>query len=305
MFIGKRNRNNLTSAAFLSPALISITVLTLIPIIFTIYISITNYNMYHLDDRSFVGFKNYVELLGGDLRNVFFPVFEWTLLFATLSTLGAYCIGLILAILLNNPQMKETNIYRSILIVPWALPATIAILSWQGLLNEHYGGINQLLALVHISGLPWMTDVFWARAGILTVNFWLGYPYMMNVCLGALQSIPPELYESACIDGGGRWMTFRRITFPLVSRATLSLVIASFAMNFNNFGNIYMITQGNPPRADTQYAGYTDILASAGYKLTSWSNRYDLSAALSVVVFLIVGGLTLMSMKLSHSFEED
>lgn len=287
------------------PALISILIVTFIPIIYTIVISFTNYNMYHLTDFSNVGFDNYITVFAGSIKYVFFPVLGWTVCFAVLSTFGSYSVGLILAILLNNPNMKESKYYRAILIVPWALPSTIAILAWQGLLNEQYGGINNLLQLLGISsGVPWMTEPFWARLGIIIVNIWLGFPYMMNVCLGGLQSISTEYYEAAKIDGASKLQCFKSITLPMVTKLSIPLVISSFASNFNNFGNIYMITQGGPARVDNQFAGYTDILASTTYKMTTWSNRYELSATFSVLIFIIVGSFTLLNMHFSGQFKE-
>jgi len=300
-----KKHNNLRACPYLLPALISILLVTILPILYTVFISFTNYNLFHLKKYSVVGFENYKEVLSGSIRTVFFPVLGWTVAFATISTLGAYLMGLILAILLNNKNMRESKIYRSILIIPWALPATIAILAWQGLLNEKYGGINNFLHLLGVTkNIPWLTNPFWARTGIIIVNIWLGFPYMMNVCLGGLQSISQEYYEAAKIDGASRWQCVKHITIPMVTRLSIPLIISSFAANFNNFGNIYMITQGGPARVDNQFAGYTDILASTTYKMTTWSNRYDLSATFSVLVFIIVGTLTLINMKMSGSFKE-
>lgn len=300
-----KKKNNLKAYPYLLPSLLSILVVTCLPIIYTVVISFTNYNMYHLEDFVCVGLDNYKEVFTGSIKNVFFPVLGWTICFALLSTLGSYFIGLFLAILLNNPHMKESRIYKALLIVPWALPSTIAILAWQGLLNEQYGGINNLLHTLGITwNVPWMTDPFWARAGIIMVNLWLGFPYMMNVCLGSLQSISTEYYEAAKMDGASKWQSFKTITFPLVTKVSIPLVISTFASNFNNFGNIYMITEGGPARLDTQFAGYTDILASTTYKMTTWSNRYDLAATFSVLVFVIVGTLTLINMHMSGAFKE-
>lgn len=297
-----KKRGNYAAYSFITPALISIVIFTILPIIYTVFISFTNYNMYHLDEFNFIGISNYVNVLNGSISKIFFPVLGWTIVFASLSTLGSYLIGMILAILLNNPKMKESRIYKAILIVPWALPATIAILAWQGLLNEQYGGINNMLRMVGITGIPWMTNVFWARFGIIMVNLWLGFPFMLNVCLGGLQAIEPIYYEAAKIDGASRWQCFTQITFPIVTRLSLPLIVSTFASNFNNFGNIYMITQGGPPRVGSQFAGSTDILASTIYKMTTWSNRYEISATLSVIVFLIVGTLTLINLHLSGAF---
>lgn len=290
---------------YIFPSMVSILLFTILPIVFTVFISFTNYNMYHVDVFETVGLKNYQTVLGGEIRSAFFSVLGWTLAFALLSTAGSYFVGMLLATLLNNPHMRESRVYRSILIIPWALPATIAILAWQGLLNEQYGGINTLLRMIHLSGMPWLTDVFWARFALIVVNVWLGFPYMMNVCLGGLQSISPTYYEAAKIDGASRWDCFRKITFPMLTRLSTPLIISTFASNFNNFGNIYMITQGGPAVPGSQFAGGTDILASTIYKMTTWSNRFDLSATLSVFVFIIVGGLTLFSMNLSGSFKEE
>lgn len=298
-------KDNRRACAYLAPALISILLVTCLPIVYTVYISFTNYNMYHLEDFTFVGLQNYLTVLTGSIRNVFFPVLGWTICFALLSTAGSYAMGLGLAVLLNNPRMKESRVYRAILIIPWALPSTIAILAWQGLLNEQYGGINNLLHMLGIAeNIPWMTDTFWARVGILIVNVWLGFPYMMNVCLGGLQAIPNTYYEAAAIDGASRLQSFASITLPMVTKLSIPLVISTFAANFNNFGNIYMITQGGPARVDNQFAGFTDILASTTYKMTTWSNRYELSATFSVLIFLIVGTFTLVNMRLSGAFRE-
>ena len=300
-----RKKKSKKAYLYMAPALISIVIVTCLPIVYTVILSFTNYNMYHLSDFSYVGFKNYVTVFTGNLKNVFFPVLGWTVSFAILSTLGSYSMGLLLAILLNNKHMKESKIYRALLIVPWALPSTIAILAWQGLLNEQYGGINNLLQLLGAGcNVPWLSDPFWARVVIIIVNVWLGFPYMMNVCLGGLQAISTDYYEAAKIDGATRFQCFCKITLPMVTRLSVPLVISTFASNFNNFGNIYMITQGGPARIDNQYAGYTDILASTTYKMTTWSNRYELSATFSVLIFVIVGTLTLLNMRLSGSFKE-
>lgn len=299
------NKKKLQAYPYLLPALISILIVTIIPIIYTVFISFTNYNMYHLENFYMVGVSNYAEVLTGKIKSVFFPVLGWTICFALLSTAGSYAMGLLLSILLNNSHMKESRLYKALLIVPWALPSTIAILSWQGLLNEEYGGINNLLHTIGITwNIPWMTNALWARIAIIIVNVWLGFPYMMNVCLGGLQAISPEYYEAARIDGATKFQCFKTITFPMVTKLSIPLVISSFAANFNNFGNIYMITEGGPARLDNQFAGYTDILASTTYKMTTWSNRYDLSATFSVLVFIIVGTLTLINMHASGSFKE-
>ncbi|MBZ4665958.1 sugar ABC transporter permease [Mahella sp.] len=300
----KNSGDGWAAYAYLSPALISIAILSLFPIGYTVYIAFTNFNLNHFKNYEFVGFANFKYVITGPFKEIFLSVFLWTLAFAVLSTILCYVVGLILAVLLNNKNMWETNIYRAILIIPWALPGTIAVLAWSGLLNETYGGLNMILSMLNISPRPWMTDPNWARAGIIIANLWLGYPFMMNVCLGGLQAIPPEMYEVADLDGATWWQKLTRITIPMIMPSSLPLLVSTFAYNFNNFGTAYLIMQGMPPRPDTQFAGYTDILLTSSYKMTMQFNRYDLGAALSVIIFLIVAVISIINMRATHAFEE-
>lgn len=291
---------------YLTPSLIPIIILSLLPILYTIYISFTNYNINNLDNPEFVGLSNYINVLTGDFSKIFIPVFIWNVVFATVVTLGCFLIGLILALVLNNENMKESKYYKAILILPWALPATIAVLTWQGLFNQTYGGINVLLRNLGFAGdIPWLLDPTWARIGIILMSFWMGFPYMMNVCLGALSAIPDSFYEAADIDGATMWDKFTQITLPAITKTAMPLLISTFAFNFNNFGAAYLVTKGGPARIGSQYAGYTDILVSSTYKLTMVNNRYDIAAALSVVIFIIIGTLSFFNLKKTGALKED
>jgi arabinogalactan oligomer/maltooligosaccharide transport system permease protein len=291
---------------YLSPALISIILLSLLPILYTIYIAFTNYNINHMENFKIIGFENFKQILTGPLKPIFLPVFLWTIVFAAILTLGNYFIGLFIAMLLNNTNMRERGFYKGLFIIPWALPATIAILSWQGLLNEDYGTINLILRKLNIitTNIPWLTDGNWARVGIILVSLWLGFPYMMNVCLGALSAIPDTYYEAAEIDGANWWQKFTKITLPSLTSSSIPLIISSFSFNFNNFGAAYLITAGGPARLDTPFAGHTDILASAAFKMVNTLFRYDLGAALSILIFILIGTISFFQMKMSGAFEE-
>jgi arabinogalactan oligomer/maltooligosaccharide transport system permease protein len=297
-------RNNLASYGFLSPLLISITILSFFPMVYTIYIAFTNFNLNHFDQFQFVGLANFKTVMAGEFFKVFWPVFIWTFLYAILATFLTYIIGMSVALLLNNKYMKETNIYRGLFMIPYAIPGTIAILAWSGILNGDYGFINQVLHIFGIPKVPWLTDPFWAKVSIIGVSVWLGFPYTMQIILGALQAIPQELYEAAEVDGAGKIQRFRSITFPGVLSTSLPFLISGFAYNFNNFGAQFFLTGGGPPRTDTSFAGYTDILVSAAYKMTLTFNRYDLAATLSIVMFVIVGAISLINMRLTGAFKE-
>ncbi|MPQ44521.1 ABC transporter permease subunit [Clostridium tarantellae] len=302
----QKKREGLKSIPYLTPAIISIVIFTLFPILYTIYIAFTDYTIYSQGNVSFVGISNFIEVLTGPFKDVFFTVFGWTIAFATFSTLGTFILGLIIAILLNNPNIRERGIYKAILIIPWALPATVAILSWQGLLNGSYGAINNLLLNLNLilEPIPWLTDPIFAKAALILVNIWLGFPYMMNVCLGALSAIPETYYEAAEVDGANKFIQFIKITLPTIAKTAYPLIITTFAFNFNNFGSAYLITNGGPARVTTQFAGYTDILASVNYKLSTQFGRYDIASAISIIIFIILAVISYYQMKLSGQFEE-
>jgi len=218
---------------------------------------------------------------------------------------------MILALVLNDPNLRGKTIYRSLLIIPWAIPAFISVLVWKnGFFNETYGIINKFIISQLFGGTPikWMNDPFWAKVAVLIVNTWLGFPYMMVVTLGALQSIPQDYYEAASIDGASKWQRFWKITFPLLMTTVAPLLVGSFAFNFNNFGNIYLLTGGGPAMPNTNTpAGSTDILISYTYKLAFEGGRgqdFGFASAISIIIFFIVGGLSFINFRLSGSFEE-
>jgi ABC-type sugar transport system permease subunit len=157
------------------------------------------------------------------------------------------------------------------------------------------------------ASIPWLTDPNWAKISILLVNTWLGFPYMFLVGTGALQAIPSELKEAASVDGATRFQIFRNVTLPLLLVAVGPLLVGSFSFNFNNFNQIYLLTGGGPAlQNNDSAAGATDILISYTYKLSFASgqgNNYGLSAAVSILLFFIVGGMAFWSFRRSKALE--
>ncbi|MGQ9778585.1 MAG: maltose ABC transporter permease MalF [Bacillota bacterium] len=260
--------------------------------------------------RSFIGWRNFKNLLT-DRRysSPFLRVFIWTIIFAAVSVLETFALGLLLAVLLNDPRLRLRGLYRVLLIVPYALPAFITCLIWRGLFQTETGVINNYL-IVPLLGraIPWLQDPFWAKVALLVVNLWLGFPYMMLICLGALQSIPEDLYEAAIVDGATGWQQFKWITLPLVLAALAPLLISSFAFNFNNFNVIYLVTRGRPaiPGSLTP-TGATDILISYTYRMAfegGSGTNYGLAAAVSLVIFLLVGTITALNFRYTKAMEE-
>ena len=254
--------------------------------------------------RTGVGAENFRRLAEDPLiRAPFLRVFVWTLAFATACVLVSFAFGLFLAISLNKPRMRLMRTYRSLLVLPYAVPAFLSILVWRGLLNDDFGPVNRLLPF----DVPWLFDASWAKVSVILVSVWLTFPYFFLVSLGALQSVPGELVEAARVDGGGPWQIFRKITLPLLLVAVAPLLIASFAFNFNNFNNIYLLTEGGPPAEDQIVAGSTDILISYTWKLAFEGGKgqdYGLASAISIVIFLIVASISAVSFWRSKSLEE-
>jgi arabinogalactan oligomer/maltooligosaccharide transport system permease protein len=304
--VTSNRRNGLKAIPYLFPALISIFIFTVLPIIYTVYVSLTDFTMYNRDTYHFVGLSNFKEVLTGPFKQVFLPVFGWTFSFALISTATCFFVGLIIALILSNKNMKEAFVYKGFLVIPWALPVAVAILSWQGLLNTDYGAINTILVNLHIlkEPLQWLTNPWWARIAIIIVNIWLGFPYMMNICIGAISAISEDQYEAAEVDGASKFTQFRKITLPELARTAYPLLISTFAFNFNNFGSAFLLTEGGPARLDTQFAGYTDILSSTTYKLATQFGRYDIGSALSIIIFLIIATISVIQMKASGQFKE-
>ncbi len=260
--------------------------------------------------KTTVGWRNFKNLFT-DRRysQPFIKVFIWTIMFALLSVVETFALGLLLAVLLNDPKVKFRGLYRSLLIIPYAMPAVITCLIWRGLFSTETGIINSAFLLPLIGKtIPWFQDPFWAKVAVLIVNLWLGFPYMMLICTGALQSIPGELYEAAMVDGASGWRRFKTITFPLLLSQLTPLLISSFAFNFNNLNVIYLVTKGRPAIAGAiTPTGATDILISYTYRMAFESGSggdYGLAAAVSLIIFLIVSGITLINFKYSHAFEE-
>jgi arabinogalactan oligomer/maltooligosaccharide transport system permease protein len=252
-----------------------------------------------------IGFGNFSRIIHQpEVRQPFVRVFVWTFAFATGTVLLSFSLGLFLAIALDKRGMRFQRLYRSILIIPWAAPGFLFLLVWAGLLNDQFGVVNRIF---HLS-VPWLYGSdYWARASCILVSTWLTVPYFFVVSMGALQSIPEELTEAARVDGGSPWQIFRRVTLPLLLVATGPLLIASFAFNFNNFNNIYLLTSGGPYSGNSSIAGATDILISYTYKLaiaTGKGNDYGLASAVTIIIFAITAMISIIGFSRTKVLED-
>ena len=265
--------------------------------------------------KTYVGFRNFGKMINDPLiRGPFLSVFAWTFVFAGSVVLFSFAIGLFLAITLDKKGLRFQRFYRSALIIPWAIPGFLALLVWAGLLNDDFGVVNRLLGKIgiHIPWLfggnvvSWLPFISWPRIAVIMVSVWLTVPYFFLVSLGALQAIPEELTEAARVDGGNPWQIFRRVTLPLLLVAVSPLLIASFAFNFNNFNNVFLLTHGGPYTGASSIAGNTDILISYTYKVaiaTGTGGNYALASAFAIVIFFVVATISGVSFWRTKSFD--
>jgi arabinogalactan oligomer/maltooligosaccharide transport system permease protein len=203
------------------------------------------------------GLSNYQRLFTDPtLSTTFLQVFLWTVIFALMSVFLTFVLGMFLAIVFDVPEMPLRAPLRSLLLIPYTIPAFVAVPVWVGLLNPQFGVVSQMIATFTGGWVPaWFSDPFWAKVGILLIQTWLGFPYMFVVVTGALQTLPNDIYEAADLDGANAWAKFRTITLPLLLVTVGPLLVASFAFNFNNFVVINLYNQGRPAHAERADAG--------------------------------------------------
>ena len=242
------------------------------------------------------------------LRGPFIRVFIWTFVFAFMSVFTTFVMGLFMALVFDAPEIPGKKLIRSLLIIPYAIPSTISILIWRGMLNEQLGVITKVMENVIGWSPAWFSHPTWAKVAIVLINLWLGYPYMMLICSGALQAIPTDMYEAGEVDGAGIWQRFRYLTLPLLLVAVGPLLVASFAFNFNNFNVIYLYNEGGPPIAGSiTPAGHTDILLSYTFRQAFASGRgadYGYGAAITIIIFTILSLITLFNFRYTRMLEE-
>lgn len=297
------------------PAAAIMIVITFYPIFYQFWMSFTNFELKHLRsmDPEGVGIKNFTDVM---IRQLPLPNYDFKriLIFNTLWTvinvLLHISIGIAIAVALNQKGLPARRLYRTIFVLPWALPSLVSGMIWANMWHERFGGVNLLLQRLGFEGTTrWLTDTTpivnypelglvlpMAAVVVLVSNVWLGWPFMMVIATGALQSIPSTLYESAMIDGVGRWGQFWRLTLPLLRPAMVPAVMIGIMMTFNQFNIIYFVSGGGP-------LGLTEILVTQGFKLVNPQGWYGVAAAFNIIVFLILAVITLITNRITRATE--
>lgn len=292
-----------------SPAFILLVFSVIFPILFSIALAFTNYDLYHsapANLANWVGLETFKKIFTVDIwRSTFFDVLGWTVIWTLVASTLQVAIGIFLAVVVHQKELRFKKFFRTILVLPWAVPGFVTILVFAGLFNDSFGAINNsLLSFLNISPIPWLTNANWTRIALLLIQGWLGFPYIFIVTTGTLQSIPEDLYEAATIDGASAFQKFRKITLPLILYSMAPILITQYTFNFNNFNIIYLFNAGGPAVPGST-AGGTDILVSWIYKLTMQNSQYALAAALMILLSIFVIGLAIWQFRRTNSFKEE
>ena len=250
-----------------------------------------------------VGLKNFATIFTDpSFRTGFLKIFLWNLAFPLITVVGTFLLGMLLALLFDDPRLKGKAVYRSLMVLPYALPIFVTGIIWAAMFNQQFGLINNVTGL----DVDWLGDPWAARLALVITNLWLGFPYMFLICTGALQSIPQDVKEAAAVDGAGPVRTLWSVIMPLLLVAVGPLLVASYAFNFNNFTLVYLVTGGGPFDSTNSLIGNTDLLINFAYRLALESGQPNigLASAVSIVIFLLVGAISYIGFSQSKALEE-
>ena len=287
-------KQNQIAYFFFMPAFLAIIAVIIFPFIYNIFISLSNYSLRTFNDWEIIGFHHYISVF----RDVqFYSILVKTILWTLINISFHVSLGIFLAVLINR-TLPAKPLIRTMLIIPWAIPQYIAALSWRGMFNQEYGAIN--LAMTKYLNLPavqWLSQPFEAFIACILTNIWLGFPFMMVIALGGLQSIPKELYEAAKVDGANRWQQFKSITLPMLKPVMIPATILGTVWTFNNINVVWLVSNGGEP------SNQTHILVSFVYKAAFNLYRYGYAASLSMVIFFILFGFVVYFLKRTRATE--
>ena len=291
-------RHRLYVFALVVPTFLVLFGVVIYPFCYNIVISLSNMNLTHIRDWRVVGFDQYVKVFTEPSQPGFYSIFLKTVIWTVVNLFFHVAIGVSLALVLNQKEIRGKAIFRTILVLPWAVPQLIVALTWRGMFNYEYGAINQILT--QWFGLPavqWLKQPLEAFIAVTIANVWLGFPFMMIIALGALQSIPHELYEAADIDGASWYHKLKNITIPLIRPVMVPAMTLGTIWTFNNLNIVWLVSNAGEPSDETH------LLVSFVYKAAFNFYRYGYGAALSIVIFFILLAFSLTFMRSQKATE--
>ncbi len=271
--------------ALLAPAIIALIIFIVYPLVDGVYLSLTDANLLKLSQAQFIGAENYTRLLN---RDVFWQALGNTVVYTFGSVVLSFGIGLITALILNE-DFRFRGLARTLIAIPWATPWLVVTLIWYVMFNPQIGPINQVLKSIGLiqTGVPWLYQSKTAMIAIVIVTAWRLFPQATLIILAGLQSIPPDLYEAAKVDGASSWQRFRYITLPSIRTTNLIIIVLLTITSFKLFTIAWTLTQGGPGTATTVLSVYT-------YQEAFMSNRLGRASALATLSVLVSGILVII-----------
>jgi len=264
----------------LVPALAVLAFVLVYPLFYNVMLSISDASIYRIRDWQITGINQYLLVFR---EREFWVISGKTLIWTAASTFLQVALGVALAVVLNQGFILGRPAWRLLLLLPWAMPQYITALTWRGMFHGENGAVNRFLGSTFgIPPIEWLTSPFEAFAAATLVNVWMGFPFMMLVALVGLRSIPPAIYEAARLDGASAWTQFVNLTAPMLRPIMLPATTLGIIWNFNNLNVIWLFSHGGEPGDSTH------ILASYVYKTAFTYYRFGWSAALSVVIFVML-----------------
>lgn len=310
------NKFHITLLSF--PTL-TISIFTILPLIFMILIAFTNYNQKHLPPGSmfhWIGMETFSDIFkltsagaGGAASKgyTFIELTKWTIVWAIFATVLNYILGMVIALMINKKGIRLKALWRTLFVVTVAVPQFVSLLLMNQMLQVD-GAINVLLQELGAITEPinfLNSSPLLARITVIVINCWVGIPYTILITSGILMNIPADLYESATIDGAGPVKSFFKITLPYMLFVTTPYLITSFIGNINNFNVIYLLSNGGPNDPTLFQAGRTDLLVTWLFKLTMNSQDYNLAAAVGILVFIVCATLSLITFNMTKSAKNE
>ena len=283
---------------YCTPALLLILIVLVFPILYTGYISLTNMSLYHWTDYRVIGLGNYWRALF-KFDSGFLRALGTTLVWTAVNMALQLAMGFFIALGLNTPGLGLKKVYKTLLMVPWAVPAYISILLWRvGMFNTEFGVLNKLLAAMGLAKVDLLASNGVAFLSCMVLNLWMALPFMISTIDGALQSVDRGLYESATLDGAGFWVRSCRITIPAIRPIIAPAAVMTTFITFKQFDIIYLLTQ---QRGYMTGATLNTVITYA-HQNAFVSNNYGLSAAVSMLLFVII---VLFSIVTNRSLREE
>ncbi|ETJ03035.1 MAG: Sugar ABC superfamily ATP binding cassette transporter, membrane protein [Actinomyces urogenitalis DORA_12] len=292
----QQRREELAKWAFLTPAIAFLLLFFGYPIIKNVTMSLQEYTTktFYTGEAPFVGLDNYIAVIRS---SVFTTALLNTVLFTVGSIIGQFTIGLALAVFFKK-RFPLSGVMRSLLLLPWLLPMIVSSAIWKWMLDKDSGVINQLLGLLHIDAVPWLTSTSVALIAVIMVNIWLGIPFNMTILYSGLQDIPDELYEAAALDGAVGWKAFRNVTWPLLRPVVSVVLILGVVYTLKVLDIILGLTGGGPSNA-------TETLATQSYKLSFANFEFGQGAALGNILVIIALVFALVYLRVTRSSNQD